>query len=64
MRYSDFWLRMEAALGATYAASWARQFSITELGSRTAVEALESGVEPRTVWHAVHAVLDLPARDR
>lgn len=64
MRHSEFWKRMEAALGSSYAESWARQQAITSLGGRTPVEALEAGVEPQKVWRAVHASLDLPARDR
>ena len=64
MRHSEFWQRMEAALGGSYAESWARQQAITSLGGRTPVEALEQGVDPQQVWRAVHASLDLPARDR
>lgn len=64
MRHSEFWSRLEAALGPAYATAWSRQFAITALGSRTAVEALDDGVEPLVVWRAIHAALDLPARDR
>ncbi|MBC9224798.1 DUF3046 domain-containing protein [Aeromicrobium sp. 636] len=64
MRHSEFWQRMEAALGAAYASSWARQQAIGALGGRTPVEALEAGVDPQQVWRAVHATLDLPARER
>ncbi len=64
MRHSEFWERMDVALGPTYARSWADQFSITALGSRTAREALDAGEDPRTVWRAVHAALELPPRDR
>ncbi|GAA3547860.1 hypothetical protein AFL01nite_22950 [Aeromicrobium flavum] len=55
---------MEAALGASYASSWAHQQAITALGGRTPMEALEAGVDPQQVWRAVHAALDLPSRDR
>nr|WP_283251669.1 DUF3046 domain-containing protein [Aeromicrobium duanguangcaii] len=55
---------MEAALGSAYASSWARQQAITALDGRTPVEALEAGVDPQRVWRAVHAALDLPARER
>ncbi|WP_146827831.1 DUF3046 domain-containing protein [Aeromicrobium flavum] len=64
MRHSEFWKRMEAALGASYASSWAHQQAITALGGRTPMEALEAGVDPQQVWRAVHAALDLPSRDR
>ena len=52
------------ALGSAYVRSWASQYAITELGSRTAVEALDAGVPPRQVWAAVWRVLDLPASQK
>lgn len=55
---------METALGASYAASWARQQAIATLDGRTPVEALDAGIDPQRVWRAVHAALDLPARER
>lgn len=55
---------MEQHLGASYARSWASMQVIGELDHRTPVEALDAGVPPKQVWRAVHAVLDLPARDR
>lgn len=64
MRHSEFWKRMEAVLGSSYAESWARQQAIASLDGRTPVEALEAGVDPQKVWRAVHATLDLPARER
>ena len=64
MRHTEFWNRMEAALGPAYARSWAERFVIAELGGRTATEALAAGVAPKEVWRAVHAALDLPARER
>lgn len=64
MRHTEFWDRMETALGPAYARSWAERFVIADLGGRTAEEALAAGFEPKEVWRAVHAVLGLPARDR
>lgn len=64
MRHSEFWQRMETALGVSYARSWAGQQAITTLAGRTAIEALDEGEDPQQVWRAVHATLDLPARDR
>lgn len=55
---------MDAALGPAYAASWARQQAIGALDGRTPVEALDAGVDPQRVWRAVHATLELPARER
>ena len=64
MRHTEFWVRMESALGSSYARSWARRHVIAGLGERTPVEALEAGADPKEVWRAVHEALDLPARDR
>ena len=64
MRHTEFWERMDAALGPAYAHAWAEQFVIGELGSRTAQEALAAGVPPKQVWAAVWRVLELPAVDR
>lgn len=55
---------MEDALGPAYFRSWASQYAITELGSRTAVEALDAGLPPRQVWAAVWRALDLPASQK
>lgn len=64
MRHTEFWDRLEGALGAAYARHWAGQFALTELGSRTAVEALADGESPKRVWRAVWKALDLPAVER
>lgn len=64
MRHTEFWVRMEAALGAGYARTWAEQHTLTELGSRTAVEALDAGESPKDVWLAVWQNLGLPLRDK
>lgn len=64
MRHTEFWARLEHALGADYARHWATHHAITELGSRTAVEALDAGEPPKQVWAAVWRVLDLPENQR
>lgn len=55
---------MEDALGSAYAPTWARQYVMSELGGRTAQEALDAGVPPKEVWLAVWRALGLPERDR
>ena len=60
MRHTEFWARMEQALGPSYARSWASTFVMRELGGRTAAEAISSGVPPKQVWEAVWRTLDLP----
>ncbi|MDO7866982.1 DUF3046 domain-containing protein [Nocardioides jiangxiensis] len=65
MRHSEFWERMTAALrDEGYARYWAGSTVIGSLEGRTVDEALAAGESPKAVWRAVHAVLDLPERDR
>ncbi len=60
MRHTEFWTRLEQALGPAYAGTWATDQVIGGLGSRTAVEALDAGIPPKDVWREVWQVLDLP----
>ena len=64
MRLTDFWERMEQALGATYARSWARDVSLADLDGRTVDQAIAAGIPTQQIWRAVHAALGLPDRDR
>lgn len=64
MKHTEFWERLDAALGPAYSRSWASMFVLTELDGRTVDEALAAGVSPKQVWRAVWAALDLPARER
>lgn len=64
MRHTEFWDRMEQALGPSYARSWAQQHVMGALGERTAAEALEAGWSPKEVWRAVWEALDLPPSQR
>lgn len=64
MRLTVFWARMTDQFGATYADSFARDFVITELGSRTVHQALADGVPAKDVWAAVCTALELPSSAR
>lgn len=64
MRHTDFWARMDRALGQASAGTWAQMFVMADLGSRTAQEALDAGVPPKEVWRAVHAALGLPETEK
>ena len=64
MRLTDFWERLEGALGAGYARSWAADYVIADLGGRTVTQSIDAGIETVDIWRAVHAELQLPARDR
>ena len=64
MRHTEFWDRMDVALGPAYSRVWARQQTLGDLGSRTVEEALEQGEPPKRVWKAVAEVLRLPESQR
>lgn len=64
MRHSELWDRLELHLGGGYARVWADTQVLGGLGGRTVCEALDAGEEPKLVWRAVHAALELPARER
>ena len=64
MRHTEFWSRLEGALGPGYYRAWAAQFVMSDLGGRTASEALEAGVPPKQVWAAVWRALELPPSER
>jgi hypothetical protein len=64
MRHTEFWARMDRALGAAYAQVWADTQVIGALEGRTVREALDAGIEPKQVWRAVWRVLELPDSER
>lgn len=64
MRETELWRRLEQHLGAGYAQVWAEQQVLADLGGRTVVEALASGLPPKEIWRACWAALALPARER
>ena len=64
MRLTDFWERMRAELGESYAESYAKDTVIAELGGRTVEQALAAGEDTKTVWRAVCVALELPPAKR
>lgn len=64
MRHTEFWARMDHALGASYARSWASSFVMRELDGRTAQEAIDAGESPKQVWGAVWRTLELPVAQK
>ncbi|NBU32655.1 MAG: DUF3046 domain-containing protein [Actinobacteria bacterium] len=64
MRLTDFWQRMEEALGTAYARSWAADFRVAALDYRTVEQALADGEDTQAVWRAVHKTLELEAKYR
>lgn len=61
MRHTEFWQRMDEALGASYSRVWADRQVLGDLDEQTVTEALEAGVAPKQVWRAVGRALALPA---
>lgn len=61
MRLTDFWERMEATFGRTYARSWAHDQHLAQLGGLTVMQALAAGIDTREVWRAVCANAAVPA---
>ena len=50
MKHTEFWTRMDDALGPAYAPSWADMFVIADLGGRTTTEALAAGLTPKEIF--------------
>ena len=64
MRLSVFVELVESEFGAVYAGSLLRSHVLGPLDNRTAREALDAGVDPRTVWFALCEDLDVPLERR
>lgn len=64
MRLTDFWQRMRASFGDGYADSIARDQVLPTLSGRTVEQALADGEDAKTVWRAVCAEFEVPARER
>lgn len=60
MRLTQFRELMEDEFGAVRAASLSRDHVFARLGGRTVEDALEAGLDPREVWHAVCDAYDVP----
>jgi len=60
MQLTDFWARMRATFGP-HADSLAELHVFTELGGRTAEQALAAGEPARRVWRAVCEGMEVPA---
>lgn len=60
VRLTQFRDLMTDEFGAVRAASLARDHVFSQLEGRTVEEALEAGIEPRTVWLAVCESYDVP----
>lgn len=60
MRVSEFWDLMAHEFGSGYCRVLASDLVLGELNQRTAVEAINAGVDPKTVWFAVCKAQEIP----
>ena len=59
MRLTEFWDRMRAQFGDTYAQSVAKDYVFDQLGGRTIDRALADGEDAKVVWRAVSDTFDI-----
>jgi len=64
VRNREFWQLVDEVFGPRYGRTLAADQVIGDLDDRTATEAIEAGVEPRTVWHALCDAMDVPDEQR
>ncbi|MBO0812139.1 MAG: DUF3046 domain-containing protein [Microlunatus sp.] len=64
MRETEFWERMRTHLGSAYSQVWASQQNLGQLGGRTVYEAMDAGIDCKTIWRAVWEALELPPGER
>lgn len=60
MKHSEFWDRLDLALGTGFSRVWADTHVMSALGGRTTQQALDAGLSPKEVWRVVWAELGLP----
>jgi Protein of unknown function (DUF3046) len=64
VRLTDFWGRMRQHFGPSYAASFAHDFVMSELGGRTIDQALAQGVDVQEIWRAVCRTVEVAPKLR
>lgn len=60
MRLTEFNELVIQQFGAAYGASVLADHVLSNLGGRTAAQAIEDGVDPRDVWRALCADFEVP----
>jgi hypothetical protein len=60
MRLTEFRELVDGQFGQVRGASLLVDHVLTKLGGRTAMQAIEEGVDPRDVWRALCADFDVP----
>lgn len=64
VRASEFWRAVDDEFGAGYGRVVTRDLVLGEVGGVTADEALARGADPREVWLALCAAMDVPPERR
>ncbi|PYY31993.1 MULTISPECIES: DUF3046 domain-containing protein [unclassified Curtobacterium] len=64
MRVSEFWRAVDQVFGDAYGAVVARDVVLEQLGGRSAADALDAGIDARTVWEALCDSQDVPEERR
>jgi hypothetical protein len=64
VRYREFWQLVDEVFGSAHGRSLVREYVLPRLGGLTAEQAMEQGVEPRDIWHALCDELDVPDAQR
>ena len=60
----EFWSRLDRQFGPMRAQSVSRDHLFSELGGRSAVDAIDAGVPVRKVWLAICEAYDVPPKER
>jgi hypothetical protein len=61
VRLTEFWSRMRAQFGESYADSVARDHVLTVLGGRTVNQALDDGEDVKVIWGAICETFKVPS---
>jgi hypothetical protein len=60
MRVSEFWRAVDQVFGEAYGSVVTRDVVLEGLGGRSAVDALNAGIDARRVWDALCDSQDVP----
>lgn len=60
MRVSEFWRAVDQVFGEAYGPVVTRDVVLEDLGGRSAVDALDAGIDARRVWDALCDSQDVP----
>lgn len=64
MRVSEFWRAVDQVFGEAYGSVVTRDVVLEDLGGRSAVDALDAGIDARRVWDALCDSQDVPLNRR